>query len=364
MGCTAVSYCPKQLLLDGRDQVDEPADADEADQAHEPGQGAGTATGDAPVPAPTAAYRSPFRTWDQRATVRAAPRRELPAADDDAAPRLFFSPELVPLARHETVNALRARLFEQILTQHLYRYLDFTMKLEQVVVNRTALGIAQGTVGLQLPDAMRLDAYRIYCDEAYHALFCADLMHQTARRTGITPRIGHTPYFLSRLARIQQDAGPELSALAELVFVIVSETLISGNLSEVPDDPRVVPTVVEVMRDHAVDEGRHHAYFAHFLKELWAQSSAAHRRALALFVPKMIDAFLRPDTAATKDELMGYGMSRDDAEHVVAEVYPEDLIRKTRRGAASQTVRYLARLGALDDPEVQEAFAQEELVQP
>jgi para-aminobenzoate N-oxygenase AurF len=335
-GCSGVSYCPKRLLTGGsRPQPD-----------------AGTTEPE------TKAYRSPFRRWDKNAAVRSAPRRELP---DDTDGQYFFSPELVPLARHELVRQLRPELFERLLVQHLYRYLDFTAKLEQVVVNRTALGIAHGTVGLALHPDMRFDAYRIYCDEAYHALFSADLMRQAERRTGIAPRLPVEPYFLTRLAQVQQDH-PQWRALAELVFVIVSETLISGSLGEVPDDPRVVPTVREVVRDHALDEGRHHAYFAVFLKELWAQSDRTELRMIGTLAPVMADAFLRPDLPALRAELVGYGLSRDEAEQVLAEVLPEGLIRKTARDAAQQTVHHFTRLGALDDPEIRAAFETYELV--
>ncbi|PZT71872.1 MULTISPECIES: diiron oxygenase [unclassified Streptomyces] len=344
VGCTSVSYCPKRLLSRP------PAPEGEASS------GAGDTSSGAADSAD--AYRSPFRSWDKRAAVRSAPRRELPAETDGL---YFFSPDLVPLARHELVHGLRPELYEQVLVQHLYRYLDFTAKLEQVVVNRTALGIAQGTVGLRLHPDMRFDAYRVYCDEAYHALFSADLMRQAERRTGIAPRLPREPYFLTRLAEIQQN-GTEPAALAELVFVIVSETLISGTLGEVPDDPRVVSTVRDVVQDHAADEGRHHTYFALFLKELWAQSDRAARRDVALLVPRMIDAFLRPDLPALRAELAGYGIGRDATEQILAEVFPEDLVRAASRNSARQTVRYLAQLGALDEPEVQAAFENYELV--
>ncbi|MFI7002703.1 diiron oxygenase [Nocardia sp. NPDC050175] len=304
-------------------------------------------------------YRSPFRSWDERAAVRSAPRRELPSETEG---QHFFSPDLVPLARHGRVRNLPPDLFDQLVIQHLYRYLDFTAKLEQFVVNRTALGIAQGTIGILVPAEMRLDAHRIYCDEAYHALSAAELMHQVELRTGVRPMLPEVPYFMTRLAEIQQRMGSSFSALAEIIFVIVSETLISGTLSEIPDDPEVVPTVSEVIRDHAADEGRHHTYFAHFLKELWAQSDRSTRRIAGLLAPEMILAFLRPDVPAMRAELVGYGFSRDTTEQILAEILPEELIQATARGAAQQTVRHFARLGVLDDAETMEAFQKHGLI--
>jgi hypothetical protein len=149
VGCSALTVCPMTMFA-----ADRGADRDTEAELE---------------------YRSPFGNWFDRATVRKAPRRLLEPED---AGRYPFSPDLVPLAAHPLVRALPPRAFERVLIQHLYRYLDFTAKLEHLVVNRTVLGIAHDTIGVELPEAMRFDAYKIYCDEAFHALFSADLARQ------------------------------------------------------------------------------------------------------------------------------------------------------------------------------------------
>lgn len=324
-GCPAAVTCPKALLT-------------------------------AAPPPDDGEYRSPLRSWFERAAVRTAPRREL----DDSP--LLFPPELVPIARHPLVVALGADVRDQVLAQHLYRYLDFTAKLEHLVVNRTALAIAHGTVGVELPEEMRFDAYKIYCDEAYHALFSYDLARQARARSGIEPRLPAQPWFLRRLAEIQQTAPAELRPLVELLFVIVSETLISATLADVPADPDVAPAVRDAIRDHAIDEGRHHAYFAAFLRRLWGSLDRPTRRAAAVLVPRLVDAFLRPDVDAARAELLGYGMARDDVEHVLADVYAEPAMQAFTRGAAQHTVRLFAELGALDVAAADAEFRRYKLV--
>jgi hypothetical protein len=327
IGCPAAAVCPRRELTD--------ALAAEADMAG----------GD---------YRSPFRSWYEKSTVRSQPRRML--TPDDPAPH-FFSPDLVPVARHPLVRALPADRFRTLLVQHLYRYLDFTARLEHVVVNRTVLGIAHGTLGLRLPEAMRLDAYKIYCDEAYHALFSADLIIQVREATGVRPALPPEPFFLRRLAGVRAAADERTRPLVDLMFVIISETLISATLAEVPDDPGVAAAVREVLRDHLADEGRHHRYFALFLRQLWGQLDPGDRRAAALLVPALVDCFLRPDAAAVRDDLLAAGLSRDEGEQVVAEVFPAGLVRDYTWSTTRQMVRYFAQLGALDDPEVEAVFA-------
>ncbi|MFF2773864.1 diiron oxygenase [Streptomyces sp. NPDC058052] len=333
VGCTALSYCPKQLL---------------ARPGRTPGSPEETGTRPGSPETPEAEYRSPFGSWYERAAVRQAPRRML---ESDEKERYYFSPDLVPIAQHPLVKGLPEGRFEEVLVQHLYRYLDFTARLEYVVVNRTVLGIAQGSVGVELPEEMRFDAYKIYCDEAYHTLFSVDLARQVRQRTRITPRLPEEPYFLARLRAIQEELPSQDRALAELLFVIVSETLISASLAEVPERSDVVAAVRSTVRDHASDEGRHHAYFAVFLRHLWGQLSPSERRTAGLLVPRLIEAFLRPDLPAVRHELDGYGLSRDEAERVIAETYTPEAVGAHLAATSRQTVRYFEGLGAFDDPE-------------
>lgn len=326
VGCPALSFCPRRLLT--------------PDNAVTPG--------DPRTPAEMPEYRSPFRTWHERAGVRQAERRMLSEGAGDRT--ALFSPDLVPLTRHPLVKALPQSVFDELLIQHLYRYLDFTAKLEMLVVNRTMLGIAHGTVGIELPEEMHFDAYKMYCDEAYHALFSVDLARQVTARTGVQPRVPDEPYFLRRLRQVQDELDPADRPLAELLFVVVSETLISAYLAEVPEAKDVEPAVRETIRDHAIDEGRHHAYFAVFLRFLWARLDRAERRRAAVLTPRLIDAFLRPDLDAIRQELAGYGFSAETAEQITGEVYTEAVVQQHGRATAWQTVRYFLALDVLDDP--------------
>ncbi|GHG93649.1 diiron oxygenase [Streptomyces lanatus] len=328
MGCSAVSLCPKQALLDQRA---EPAAEDE--------------------------YVSPFRNWHARATVRVARRRELTPLEDGQG---FFAPELVPLASHPLIAALREErpdVYRDVIVRHLYRYLDFTAKLEHLVVNRTVLGIAHGTIGVRVPEAMRLDAFKIYCDEAYHALFSADLAGQVRELTEVSAELPRVPYFITRLERFLEETPDDLAPLTEILFVIVSETLITAQLSDLWNDPDVAPAVRETVRDHAMDEGRHHAYFAIFLRHLWGQLTPATRRRAALRIPRLIRIFTDPDVPSIEKEITGYGFSLDEAKRIVAELFPDPAVAAYAKSVARQTVRHFESVGALDDRQVSEEFA-------
>ncbi|MGH9760902.1 MAG: diiron oxygenase, partial [Blastocatellia bacterium] len=112
-------------------------------------------------------YLSKFQDWDDRARVRVSPRRLL--SEEELNGKLYFSPGLVPIVGHPRIREMGQAAIRAILAQHLYGYLDFTTRFEVEVVNAATQEIAKGNAGLSLPEEMKFDAYKIYCDEAYHS---------------------------------------------------------------------------------------------------------------------------------------------------------------------------------------------------
>jgi len=300
---------------------------------------------------------SPLASWDTRASIRTRPHPKLEGEVDG----ILFPSELVPIANHEIVEEAPEPVRTRILACHLFRYLHFTAKLEHLVVNRTLLALANDSSGLEVPEWMRLDAYKIYCDEAYHAFVAADLAAEVARREGLDTPWAMTPYFIRRLAEIVDDADSELGPLVEMLFVVCSETLISSTLSQAADAPGLSSVVRQALDDHAHDERRHHAYFAEFLKRMWPQLTPSAQRRAGVLVPELIDAFLRPDLDDCREELCGHGFTRDAVEQILAESYPEEVIRADRQHIARHTVRYFEDVGALEHGDVADAFDAAEL---
>jgi hypothetical protein len=256
------------------------------------------------------------------------------------------------------VQAAAPPVLSSISVQQLYRYLDFTAKLEQVVVNRVVMAIANGYLNPGLPEEMVFDAFKIYCDEAYHALFSYDMLRQVEAATGIpaVSRRAH-PFFMERLHRMQHEYGDTATReLLELFFVIVSETLISGLLSQIPASRDVKQSIRGLVRDHAIDEGRHHAYFAELLRVVWARLPEERRRLAALRLPDLIFAFLHPDLPSIRAELMSYGFTRDQTEQVLAETYTPAAVGGYVRASTTSLIRYLRELEVFEDPEAGDRF--------
>src|SRR5262249_31920719 len=151
----------------------------------------------------SAAYNSMFREWDTQASVRSDSR--IVFQDEERLGKVYFSPDLVPIVQHPLVVKLGPAIKREILIQHLYNYFDFTSCFEVEVVNWGVKQIFLKKTGFKLPEEMLFDAYKIYCDEAYHSLFSADLRSQIQVVTGITPNPLDFQAFLLKLERVQAD---------------------------------------------------------------------------------------------------------------------------------------------------------------
>jgi hypothetical protein len=298
-------------------------------------------------------YTSVLTNWDSRSAVRSKPRRMFSDGDEG---RLFFSVGLTPPASHPLIVARGANAVEQLLTRRLYSYLDFTTILEQEIVNPVLLRLSRDSFGLALPEDMRFDAHRIYCDEAYHALFSVDVKRQVERRTGIAAPVMVEPQFARVILDLKRSAPPDLRGLVELCAATVSETLISGTLTEVPRDESVVGFVREMFADHAADERTHHAYFARLIRVVWPQLDKRAQRALGPGFADLILAFLRPDRASCGHILRTMGIAAPEAGRIIEESYSEDRILAEVRHAARSTISLLREIGVLADGRAADHF--------
>jgi hypothetical protein len=298
-------------------------------------------------------YESSFRHWDLRASVRSKPRRELTAEPRQGS--LFFPPEQVPVAVHALVKDLPRA--DELPVHALYQYLHLTTVLEQTTVVPVASQIASGQLNFELPAAFRADAFKICTDEAWHAQFSYDFMSNVAAVTGIEPTALMMPGYTRKVSQAREVLEPSLRPLLDIFFAVVTETLISRLLSDIPKDRRLVPEVCEIVADHAEDEGRHHAYFRSLLRYLWPCISATERRLVGVQVPVLARAFLEPDIEAVTRMLNMIGTPAGDIASIISDCYPA-LEERGFVQAAVGTVRAFRDAGAFEEAQIAEAFAQ------
>lgn len=282
------------------------------------------------------APRCPSTYWDARASVRKKPMWRLTSYHSG----LFFPLSLVPATEADVWDAeqLRARSAQALLD-----YLWFTCELEQHVVLPVTTAIASGRSGLGLTDVQKLGAFAITTDEAWHAQEAAVLMSDIQQQTSPAAEARPTPAFMSAVGRIRSTLPVACDLPFAIMTAVVSETLISAKLRDMPHALELPEGVRGFVRDHAEDEGRHHAYFRDVLPCLWTSLSKSERAMLGRQVPALIRTFLSGNDAE----------SGAPASHRTAEPAHDGLDWAL---AAESTCRYFAEVGALDIPEVGDAF--------
>jgi len=300
---------------------------------------------------------SVFADWYDTAGVRSGPRRMF--ADEVDQGKVFFPAALVPYLGHDLVRERDPGVARELTIRHLYQFLLATTHLETRVVNRGAERIANDRVGLPMPAALRQDAFKVYCDEGYHSLYSLDLARQVQAATGVPVPDWDFGGFAERLDATAARLLPGAEVLAQLLQVVVFETLITAVLNELPADPAVVTTVAELARDHARDEGRHHRYFAGFFRHLWTHLGRADRARAAVVLPALIEDCLRWDTGPVRRSLVLAGLEAGEADAVIRDVYGG---APQMRQVASATVRLFRSAGVLDQPGAREAFSSRGLI--
>lgn len=294
-----------------------------------------------------------FDTWYESAGVRSGPRR-FTAAESG---KHFFSEALVPHLRHPLVSAASPQLRRYLEAQHLYQWLQFTTHFEVSVVNRAVQRIADGTSGLQLPGEIRLTGYRIMVDECYHSLYSLDVAEQVQKMSGIAALPYDFGPFFTRLDAVGSEV-PEHERLVQLLQVVVFETLITSILEDIPGDESVLTVVRDIVRDHAADERRHHAFFATLFRYLWGQLDPALRHRMGLYLPDLIVRSLWPPVQPAHRALVAGGCPEQQARQIVAESYDRPAVLRGIRAASAKTVRLFQANGLLDLPDVQQRFAE------
>lgn len=117
-------------------------------------------------------------------------------------------------------------------------------------------------------------------------------------------------------------------------------------------------TVRVLMRDHALDEGRHHRFFSALFKELWARLDPPLRISAARAMPALIHAALTWDLDPVRSSLRMAGLDEHTARRVVEECYAPDTGSERLREISRATLKLCASVGAFDLPGVRETFAE------
>jgi hypothetical protein len=261
-----------------------------------------------------------FTKWHEHSSVRNSPRRVL----DDKSASHYFSPAVAPILSHPAISTLSSARLMEAEVQLLYKYLKFTEYLETRQVNKVILSISTDEYNLDFPDCLKEQAYKIYCDEAYHALQATDMAAQILSVTGIKS-LDFEIELESRLEQIESSFPTELKLYFDLFFVAIAENLVSQELNGCVKDKAIHPEISNLLCDHAKDEVAHAIFFRQVLQHLHKGLGAGRFKILADYLPAFLYAYLVP-SRTNLEMIFNPHMKREVCEALMNDWYqPENI---------------------------------------
>ena len=116
------------------------------------------------------------------------------------------------------------------------------------------------------------------------------------------------------------------------------------------------------VRDHCIDEARHHSYFVYVIHQHWTSSSPDRQEVLGPLYARLIRLFLDPDLDLCRAWLLEAGLDRHDAEVVLRDYYSPERAVASLRADAFSSLKLMERVGVLDHPAARPAFVEQKLI--
>lgn len=290
-------------------------------------------------------YKSFFDNWDNTSSVRSK-NGDCSFTESSHNENLFFwSPNFSSIASHPEVNK-DLKIRSLFLLHQLYIHLHFTIQLECEVVNKSLCNIFGNKFDFITNEGLIKDAYKIYCDEAYHACMYNDLKAEVEKWTNVVFKYAYKPAFIESINLVKQyysyDIDPDL---IELCFVIVSENLVSSTLRKIPNDSKVFNNVRRSIANHASDEALHRKYFSSLFLMSWERIPKKEKELLSKLFPLFVYVFLKPDIRMYREALAEVGFDHSSADSIIVESYDNQLLLDEIMNSSRHLQRLLERNG-------------------
>mgnify|MGYP003587967043 CR=1 FL=1 len=290
---------------------------------------------------PQSTYRSAFKAWDRKSAVRTY----ISSNDYDWT---GYSGYWIP---HTDDSILSHPLISDAIKPKLSAYLligslDFTYGLEQCLIAQVSANMAAGDLLSQLPQAVKIDALKVQCDEAYHALQAYWLTEGVRRATGINTPMNLDTHFLRFVARTTDGSIPLSADLIRFCAVTVSETLITKSLRDDWRDASLPKEIRSFFLEHYKDEARHSVYFAWLLESLWPTWSDLTRSIVAELWLQFVDAYLDSEIHSARNALQHFEFSATEIERIITDTYytPDSAYQAQRQQSMAYTIEVFSRI--------------------
>lgn len=308
-------------------------------------------------------YQKYFNSWDKMSSVRSKPNTYSMLQENldcELNEKRWFIPDGVPVLDHPLLKELEREKEQYVLGRFLLQFLEYGTILEHEFVNTILAEMALGESGIPLPDRMRIDAFKIYTDEAYHACFNMEATQQIRNYIGMSVDDAW-PLQNSRLVGLRKLIPKNKSRenfLVRFGIVVASETIAPKELSETMKGIVIEP-IYNLFVDHAEDEKKHCMYFAALFEHVWNYLSYDEKKYLGMIFPKILKSFVDINKIALYDALDKVNIDPVSAKKIIDDSYPDEFTVNRALSVASATFYNLDRLHVYDIPGVKDAFINE-----
>lgn len=293
-----------------------------------------------------------FDKWEIDSCVRNRPYRYHVTNEDFKSQdsKNWFPSDLLPFLKSSHISNLSSEKLKALQASYLVHFLDYTTELEHSLVNRAVENIVHNKTGVDFSKQLQDIGLKIYTDEAYHALFSAELSNQISQHFKIKR---HSSKRIKRLQNLICQSTKAHKGLAIFLVAFVSETIIAKELLDLSRYNLIDP-VSHMFRDHLHDEARHSQYFSDCFVWLWESLDYDKRLLCSQLIPNILSVFSEFDEPWLQKELLAHNVPQRQVEILLQETQHWSLTRL--KLISTNTLYSIRRTDLLKNPEFQRLF--------
>ena len=306
-------------------------------------------------------YYAKSAEWDLKAGVRSNPQDySLNLSTDDSAEKSksWHLPSYSAILDHESLVSISEEDKEFVRGTQLLEFVTKQSVFEVDCVNYVANKLALDKYDFELPESVRLDAFKVYTDEAYHAYYTQKIAIQIREYYGIG-EADIDPYikgYFQKIDKLVTQFGDEHRELCMLALVIVGECQIVSDISR--EMKQIVYEPIRVMfRDHMQDEAFHAKFFHVVFEKVWPQLDTTEAEVMGRMFCDAMDILATPRVNIYYFSLAKLGVPKETISQCIADIYHTEEWRTTRiRDRMVPTVKLLTNNGVFENQTIRDTF--------
>lgn len=303
---------------------------------------------------------SPFKGWIDTASVRAKPSLTefnlSGGAGELSGVQWFVFGNTDELMSHPALRPLGVAERNRLYATRLVHFLDDMALSEHRIVNPAAQVIAEGRLHTYLPEALALDALKLYTDEGYHAWFTAQASRSIREVFGLQAHDGPN-LKVAAIEALVAEALPERRDMTWFMIGFVGETMITQALVDVMRSS-AHSAIQRMLLAHLEDEWVHARYFGHLFSLIWPQLDDEGRAWFGRLLPRIVAAFHTWDGPFHRRLLEEAGLDAAARDRVLARVAGESHQLARMRHRCGNTLQVLERCGVFKDAALRKHFVE------